>query len=53
VFAPIHEVVILKGRNESRDGGGADPLQGLSCLFADVTVREEGGRAEEGGDGLP
>ena len=33
--------------------GGADPLQGLSCLFADVTVRAEGAVGpEEGGDGL-
>ena len=48
VFAPIHEMVILKGRDESRDGGGADPLQGLSCLFADVTVREEGASSRGG-----
>jgi hypothetical protein len=32
-------MVILKCRDESRDGGGADPLQSLSCLFADVTAR--------------
>jgi hypothetical protein len=39
LFAPIHEMVIVKGRDESWDGGGADPLQGLSCLFAVVTAR--------------
>ena len=37
-----------------RAGTAAGPIPcGLSCLFADVTVREEGRRAEEGGDGLP
>jgi hypothetical protein len=46
-------MVILKGRDERRDGGGADPLQGLSCLFADVTVREEGASSRAGRDGLP
>jgi hypothetical protein len=33
-------IVILNCRDESRDGSGADPLQGTSCLFADVTVRD-------------
>ena len=41
VFDRSRSLIILNCRDESRDGGGADPLQSLSenSLFADVTAR--------------